>query len=200
MSVSRAGPGGRVLPRTLFGRPFVTALVALEKAGSAVLAGAGSGLAFFVHHKVKVNPLWLFLPDRFQDSPFEGVKDFLAAHLPTLGPRFVLLIGVLLAFWAILLALEAIGVWYDYAWGEALIIVETMSLLPYELYHLAHRPTLPAFGSLAINLLILWYVTRLYQRRMARRQAERVGPAVGQLAVPGMGGETALRSKGSGRG
>ena len=178
MRLSAAGKGiQRVSSRTFWGRPLVTALIAAEKGGSSILVAAGAGLAFFVHDRVVDNPLWLILPDEVSGGLRHLFVHLLARYLPTLGPRTVLLIAFFLVFWCILLAMEAIGVWWDYAWGEMLIIVETVSFMPIELYNIARHPALTGFASLGVNLLILWYVGRLYQRRMAKRAAARAAAA-----------------------
>ncbi len=169
----------RLFSRTVWGRPPVTALIAAEKGGSAVLVGAGAGVAFFVHDRVVDNPLWLIVHGDLSRGPWRVFLRLVASHVHALGPRMVLFIAIFLVFWGILLALEAIGVWWDYAWGEMLILVETVSFMPLELYDIARHPSLAGFGSLAFNLLILWYVGRLYQRRMARRHALRLAAADG---------------------
>lgn len=178
-------------PKGVWGRPLARVLIAVEKGGSAVLVGAGAWLAFFVHGRVTDNPLWLLFPGEMSESPRDTLFRFLGNHIPTLGPGTVLGIGVFLVFYALLLAAESIGVWWDFAWGEALIILETLCFLPVEMYDISRHATAASFGSLGVNVLILWYVVRLYRFRQARRNAATGGDVAGrallQVAAAGSG-------------
>lgn len=161
----------RALPRTPGGRPAAVLLIAAEKAISALAAGGGAVLALVlrVHHST--DPLRLLFPREMAEAPRDIFVRWLARHLPHFGPRFIVVVGLGLAFWAVLLAAEAVGVWFDLGWGEFLIIVETVAFLPVELYAIVRKPHPSGFISLTVNLLILWYVASLYRRRLRAREA-----------------------------
>jgi len=159
----RPNPWGR--------RPPAVVIIAVEKAVSAVAVATGGVLALILHHRVRVRPPHRLFSEALSGGERRLVIRWLAAHLPPLGPRLTLVIAAVLLLWAVLLAAEAIGLWFDLGWGELLILVETAALLPVEVWEIVRRPHLTGFGALAINLLILGYVAGLYRRRLLQRAA-----------------------------
>lgn len=167
----------------VFGRPAPVMLVALEKAVSALAALAGAVLALVLHVRRRTDPLGLLFPGEVAEAPRDITMRWLVHHVPHVGVQAMLWLGVGLIFWAGLLGAEAIGVWYDLAWGEFLIIVETASFLPIEIYDLVRRHHgHTGFITLVLNLLILGYVGTLYRRRLQRRAA---GESLAKIAFAG---------------
>ena|GEM_PF-1877340 len=161
---------GRGAPvRTMAGRPAPVFLIALEKAISALAAAAGAVLAFLLHIHRSTDPLQFLLPGEVSEVPRDITVRWLYRHLPHFGPGIILLAAFGLTFWAVLLGAEAVGVWRGLGWGEFLVIVETASFLPFELYDIVRRPHPTGFITLTVNLLILWYVGVLYRRRLGER-------------------------------
>ena len=154
---------------TVLDRPVPVMLVALEKGISAVAALAGAILALVLHVRRRTDPLALLLPGEMAEEPRDITMRWLVHHVPHVGTGTMLWIGLGLIFWAVLLAAEAVGVWYDLAWGEFLIIVETASFLPIEIYDLFRHHRHTGFITLLLNLVILGYVGALYRRRLQRR-------------------------------
>ena len=172
---------------SLFGRPLGVVIISVEKGISAVLSAAGAVLALILHNRRITDPIGLFFPGEVGEAPRDIFVRWLQRHVPHPSPALALLIGIGLAFWAVLLLAESIGVWFSFGWGEFLIIVETGAFLPIEVWHLARHPSLAALGTIGVNLLILGYVVGLYRRRLARR-AERAASArrvAGRTAVTG---------------
>lgn len=160
--------GDKLAVRTTFGRPLPVLLIALEKLVGGMAAAIGAIFALAVHAVGSTDPLTLLIPGEVSETPREITMRWLDTQLVHLGPA-MLVIGLGLAFWALLLGAEALGIWMDRAWGEFLIIIETGSFLPIELWHLITRPHPTAFITIGINLLVLWYVVGLYRRRLERR-------------------------------
>ena len=155
--------------RVIFGRPVPIALIALEKGVSALAVAAGGLLALLVRHRGGGEALQLLLPREVLESPRDFWVQWLYVHQPHLGTGLLMWLSIGLFFWAVLLAAESSGVWAGRAWGEFLVIVETASFLPAELYDIARRPHLTGFVTLLVNLLILWYVGSLYRARRRGR-------------------------------
>lgn len=166
-------PGGPA--RTVFGRPVPVFLIALEKSISALAAMGGAVLALLLHMHRSTDPLQFLLPGEVSETPRDIMVRWLYAHMPHIGPGIILLAVFGLTFWAVLLAAEAVGVWRGLAWGEFLVIVETASFLPAELYDIVRRPHPTGFITLTVNLLILWYVGVLYRRRLRLRLSGAAG-------------------------
>jgi len=164
----------RTATTTVFGRPLPVALIAGEKAVSALGVAAGSGLAWVLLARGRTNVLRVLWPREWAEDPQDHWMAWLTRHVPELHPGLTAAIAAVLALWALLLGAEAVGLWMDLGWGDLLILVETGCLLPLEAWHLARRPTGDAALALGCNLLIAGYVAwRLRQR--ARARAARAG-------------------------
>jgi uncharacterized membrane protein (DUF2068 family) len=170
-------PDGAAAPPQVLGRSLPVAVIAAEKALSAVGIWAIAAFALFLHHRVHHNPLSLLVwRDMLQDQEVSGrwaIVRWAVSLLPPLGPRLFLAIGILLTVWGALLGAEAVGFWFQFGWGELLIIVETASLIPVEIWRMVRHPHPTSVIALAINLAILWYVVTLYGRRFLAENAGR---------------------------
>lgn len=154
---------------SILGRPIGVALIVLEKSVSAIAVGLGAILAFVMRAKGADNPLALLFPKEFGETPQDIVVRWINHVLPHIGQTLMVWIAIGLVAWAIVLALEGYGLWFDRSWGELLLIVETCLFFPAEFIDIARHPSLTAFGSLVVNIAILVYVVRLYRRRGKER-------------------------------
>jgi uncharacterized membrane protein (DUF2068 family) len=68
------------------------------------------------------------------------------------------LVGAVLATYAIVEGIEAVGLWYQRRWAEYLTFLVTTSLLPLEIYELAHRLSPVKIGTFLINLAVVAYL------------------------------------------
>lgn len=161
----------------LLGRPIATVLVVLEKVLSSLALSAGAALAVVLRARHMTNPLALLLPGEFHEVPPDGLVIWINHHLPQFGPTILLWIALGLLVWAVVLALEAYGVWFEVGWGELLLIIETCLLLPVEVVDIVRHLALTGFATLMVNLLVLVYVVRLYRRRDVARSQPVVLPS-----------------------
>jgi uncharacterized membrane protein (DUF2068 family) len=74
------------------------------------------------------------------------------------------LVGAVFAAYAIVEGLEAWGLWYQKRWAEYLTFLVTTSLLPLEVYELAHRLSPFKVVALLINLAVVVYL--LWAKRL----------------------------------
>lgn len=170
----------RAAGQAILGRPIVVAVIFVEKALSSVAIAAGAVLALALHSSGQSDPLRLLLPGELNEHPQDFIVHWIQTRIPHLPPALTLWIGIGLIFWCFLLAAEAIGIWYDLVWGECLIILETMSFLPYEIWDIARHGHLTAFLSLAVNLAICAVVAEFLRRRLRARAAGIHGPRWGR--------------------
>jgi uncharacterized membrane protein (DUF2068 family) len=68
------------------------------------------------------------------------------------------LIGVALAAYAVLAAVEAVGLWLQRRWAEYLTLIATSALLPLEIYELAKGVTALKVIALVVNVAIVVYL------------------------------------------
>ena len=71
--------------------------------------------------------------------------------------------------YAVLFAVEGVGLWLQRVWAEYLTIVATTSFIPFEVYELTRRFTPIRLGALVVNVAIVGYLVA--RRWQARREA-----------------------------
>jgi len=81
--------------------------------------------------------------------------------------------GFLALFYCGVLFTEGIGVYFQQRWAELLMIFATGALIPLEVRHLWHRPSLAALLILLANCFIVWFLYRVLKRDKAEPQVER---------------------------
>lgn len=72
--------------------------------------------------------------------------------------------GIMALVYAVVLAVEGIGVFYEQRWAEWLMVIATGSLIPVECYHLFHRFTWVKVVIIVANMLIVWYLYKTLDR------------------------------------
>jgi uncharacterized membrane protein (DUF2068 family) len=75
-------------------------------------------------------------------------------------------LGFVALFYAALFATEGVGLWRERRWAEYLTVIATGSLIPFEIWEIAHRPTAIRFATFAVNVAVVIYlVVRLRRPR-----------------------------------
>lgn len=97
------------------------------------------------------------------EMPFDAQQDVArraASWLLGLPPTAaqVLVGGTLL--YALLFAVEGVGLLLKKRWAEWLTVVATASFVPIELYEVAHRPGLGKAVIIAVNLAVVYFLAR----------------------------------------
>jgi len=114
--------------------------------------------------------------DALQPDPYNEYLYGLLEKLLALEPRTLHWLRVGSFVYAGLYVLEGIGLIFDKAWAEWLLIVTTAGFLPLEIVAIVEQRTwlrLVVFGA---NIAILVYISmRLRWRYLARRQARATG-------------------------
>jgi len=154
----------RVRGLALFGRPLLLLLVVVEKAGVALVVAAAAVLAFTLRGRV-LDPVSFLFAGELAEDPHDAAVHWLMSVAPHVTAHVGLWLAVGLALWAALFGVEAYGLWTQQVWGEALVILETASFLPVEVWHVLHRSQWSGWVALAVNVAVLLYVTRLYGHR-----------------------------------
>jgi uncharacterized membrane protein (DUF2068 family) len=91
--------------------------------------------------------------------------------------KIQIFLAVTIAYTAVVLA-EGIGLWLRRAWAEWLTVIATGSLIPFELWELITRPPerrLAIGLTLALNVLIVWYLARLLRATLAQQRHDPSG-------------------------
>src|SRR5438270_10427789 len=72
--------------------------------------------------------------------------------------------GILSLFYCGVLFTEGIGVYLQQRWAEFLMIFATGALIPLEIRHFFHQPTVGAAVLLLANCFIVWFLYRVLKR------------------------------------
>ncbi len=72
--------------------------------------------------------------------------------------------GLMALFYSGILFTEGIGVYFQKRWAEFLMVFATATLIPFELWHIYHRPSIGGFLVLAVNCFIVWFLARVLRR------------------------------------
>lgn len=81
-----------------------------------------------------------------------------------LGPHQFRLFGVSALVYAVLYAVQGLGLWFGKRWAEYLVVIETGMLLPWELFELTRHFSAFKLLVLIANLAIVVYLVRLLYR------------------------------------
>src|SRR5881398_908266 len=73
--------------------------------------------------------------------------------------------GFLALFYTAVLFTEGIGVYLQQRWAELLMIFATAALIPLEVRHIWHHPSLAAVLILAVNCFIVWFLYFVLRRK-----------------------------------
>ncbi len=78
--------------------------------------------------------------------------------LMELSPHKIMLAGAIACGYALLYAVEGVGLWMQKRWAEYLTTVATASLIPFEIWELTRGVSLLKVAALAVNIVIVVYL------------------------------------------
>ena len=87
-----------------------------------------------------------------------NIIEFILEKLLILNPKNLLFSGIAAAIYAILTAVEAVGLWYEKNWATILVLVLVSISIPPEIYELVHGITVLKLAVFITNVAILWYL------------------------------------------
>jgi len=95
----------------------------------------------------------------------------LMLKVEALQPHSILIAGAISLGYAALLLTEGIGLWLELWWGAYVTVVSTSALVPFEVYELIERVTLPRIILLAVNLVIVLYLVKQLKQHTLKNQS-----------------------------
>jgi uncharacterized membrane protein (DUF2068 family) len=110
--------------------------------------------------------------------PLDGSSDLrwtLVSTLVAFGPSKFVAIGMVTLGYAVLFAIEGIGLWMGKHWAEWFTVIATGSLIPLELYETVHHFGWLKLATLIGNVIIIVYLVRV--ARQPRSPSPPAGPA-----------------------
>lgn len=139
------------------------ALFKLFKASVMVVAGITS----IVFRKANLARLMLHWVNHLRLDPHNRFIDPIIDRLHLITPQTMEFIAAGTFFYAIMFAVEGFGLYFEKVWAEYLVLIDTVVLLPLEIYEITRKPDLLRIGILVGNVLILAYL--VYLRIKAHR-------------------------------
>jgi uncharacterized membrane protein (DUF2068 family) len=139
------------------GRPRALTLIALLRMGKALfLVALAAGVRELMNPEFerKVHDWLLSLPLVQRNREFAHA----AARATTASPHHLEVVAAAALAYAVLFALEGVGLWRRRVWAEYLTIAATTSFIPFEVYEIVRRFTLPRTIVLAGNVAIVAYL------------------------------------------
>lgn len=98
----------------------------------------------------------------FSDSyTIEGktqIIDWLLDKILNLNPSTLKFSGIGAGVYAVLTAIEAIGLWYEKQWAHILVLVLVGISIPPEVYELMHGISLLKLIVFVLNIIVFWYL------------------------------------------
>ncbi len=88
--------------------------------------------------------------------------------LGELEPHNMTLVVVIACCYATLYSIEGVGLWLQKRWAEYLTTIATASLIPFELWELAHGPSPLKIGALVLNVAIVAYLIHILRADRGR--------------------------------
>jgi uncharacterized membrane protein (DUF2068 family) len=74
------------------------------------------------------------------------------------SPKRITELGIASILYGLLFATEGVGLWLEKRWAEYLTIIVTASLIPFEVYELYRRMTVPRLLALVVNVGVVVYL------------------------------------------
>jgi uncharacterized membrane protein (DUF2068 family) len=86
-----------------------------------------------------------------------------------MNPRTLEFSGIATGLYAIVSGVEAIGLWYEKAWAEVLVISIVGLSIPFELFELLQKVSLLKLGILTVNIMVLLYLVRNFSSLQSKK-------------------------------
>ena len=97
----------------------------------------------------------------------EGKLDFIEAFVEaaiaklfTQKPNAIQYSKIVAGVYALVTAVEAIGLWYQQVWAKVLVLILVGASIPLEIYELIKGVTLLKLAVFIVNVAIFWYLFR----------------------------------------
>jgi uncharacterized membrane protein (DUF2068 family) len=117
----------------------------------------GLAITAFVLHDADLHELAVDLVEWLGIDPASPRVEELLAKLVGMTP---MRIGIGAIIYSAVLYIQAIGLHHRRIWAEWLTVIVTSSLIPFEIYYLATKPSIGKVAALVANVAIVIYLLR----------------------------------------
>lgn len=149
-------------------RPVGLTLIAVGKALKVVVLLVVAALALTMVNKSPPDEL-LHWADAFRIDPGNRFLNRGVEEVAGVSTKQLEELSVGTFVYAVVFAIEGVGLWLQKRWAEYLTIGVTVSFIPLEIYELSHHPSAGKIVTLVLNVAALVYlVVRVVGRRRER--------------------------------
>ncbi|BAU04582.1 DUF2127 domain-containing protein [Fischerella sp. NIES-3754] len=92
------------------------------------------------------------------------VIEWLLEKIVNIKPQTLKFSGIATAIYAVVTAIEAIGLWYEKTWAKILVIGLVGISIPPEIYELIKGVTIFKFLVFMVNIAVLWYLIKHFYK------------------------------------
>ncbi|MEA5551847.1 DUF2127 domain-containing protein [Anabaena cylindrica UHCC 0172] len=92
------------------------------------------------------------------------VIEWLLEKIINIKPQTLKFSGIATAIYAVVTAIEAIGLWYEKTWAKILVIGLVGISIPPEIYELIKGVTILKILVFMVNIAVLWYLIRHFYK------------------------------------
>jgi uncharacterized membrane protein (DUF2068 family) len=132
---------------------------------AALLLAIGLGVLRLVHTDLAaLAQRWV---ESLAMSPARRAAERLIALVSGLSPRGLEVLAGGAFLYAGLYLVEGVGLWFARRWAEYLVLCSALLFVPFEVYALARRATLPRSAALILNLVVAAYLIHCLRRNSA---------------------------------
>ncbi len=103
-------------------------------------------------------------------NPEGRIVNFILDRASILDDPMLRRIGFAAFCYAAIGIAEAVGLYLEKAWGEYLTLIITASFLPWEILEIMRRLTMPRVGLLAVNALVLIFLSKVVWERQRNQK------------------------------
>ena len=147
----------------------MAAIAVFKLLKGALLLLVGVGLLELIHADIAT--LFSMLLESLHVNADTRLVHALVLKVDALKPHSILIAGLISLGYAALLLAEGIGLWLEVSWAAYLTVVSTSALVPFEVYELIERVTLPRIILLAVNLVIVLYLVKQLKQHTLKNQS-----------------------------
>ena len=141
---------------------YVLRLIAVERAFHVLLFGGIAVAVFvFVGHRAALRDEYTRVVNAFYGASGGGVRHGLLGslqHFFLISPAHLYEAAGALTAYAVLEAIECVGLWRARRWAEYLTFVATVVFVPFEIYELTHKLSVFKILATLVNLAVAAYL------------------------------------------
>ena len=143
-------------------KPFALIVIILYKSFTALILAIASIAIFFA---LKNHQNLLFFANDYILTGKREIIKFVLEKLLALNPKTLEFSGLVMALYAIVTVIEAVGLWYEKAWATVLVLILVGISLPAEIFELIQGISVIKLIVFAINTALFGYLLREFLHR-----------------------------------